>query len=113
MFYVALHAKLKNKTVKQLKMQSLMSDLAKWSFVTCPDNAVCSIYEQYTRDLSGFLDKHAPMVTQTFIYVAAGWLSDSYLLAKAVSHQFQCIWYKDKTAQNKLHSVNRLPGAFD
>ena len=46
-------------------------------------------------------DKHAPEVSCTFIKGPAKWLSDSYLLAKAVMHQFERIWHKDKSPQNR------------
>ena len=44
-------------------------------------------------------------MSRTFIKGPAKWLSDSSLLAKAVRHQFECIWHTDKSAQNqaRLH----------
>ena len=68
-------------------MQSLMCDLANCSFVASPGSTVSALYEQYIRDWSGLLDKHAPTVTRTFTKGAAGWLSDTYLQAKAVRCQ--------------------------
>ena len=47
----------------KINMQSRMCDLAKCSFVASPGSTVSAIYEQYIQDLSGLLDKHAPMVT--------------------------------------------------
>ena len=47
----------------KINMQSLRSDLANCSFVTCPGNTVGALNEQYTRNLSGLLNKHAPMVS--------------------------------------------------
>ena len=55
--------------------------LGNCSFVRCPVNVLC---EQYLGHLNKLLDKHAPLVTRTFTKQAAGWLSDSYRLAKAV-----------------------------
>ena len=46
-------------------------------------------------------DKHAPEVSRTFIKGPAKWLSDSYLLAKAVRRQFERIWRKNKSPQNR------------
>ena len=40
-------------------------------------------------------------VSRTFIKGPAKWLSDSYLLAKAVTHKFECIWRKNKSPQNR------------
>ena len=81
----------------KIKMDSFRSDLANCSFVKCPGNTASVLYEQYTKDLNDLLDKHAPEVSYTFIKGPAKWLSDSYLLAKAVRHQFECIWHKDKS----------------
>ena len=89
-----------------------MCDLANCSFVTSPGSTVSALNEQCTRDLSGLLDKHAPTVTRTFTKGAAGWLSDSYLQAKAIRHQFEWFWYKEMFPQNQLDSENRLPGAI-
>ena len=50
--------------------------------------------------VSQWYDKHAPEVSCTFIKGPAEWLSDSFLLAKAIRHQFQHIWCKDKSPQN-------------
>ena len=40
-------------------------------------------------------------MSHTFIKGPAKWLSDSYLLAKAVRRQFERIWRKDKSPQNR------------
>ena len=72
-------------------MDSLKSDLANCSFVKCPGNTASVLYEQYTNDLIDLLDKHAPKVSRAFINGLAKWLSDSYLLAKAVRRQFEWI----------------------
>ena len=82
-------------------MQSLMCDLAKCSFVASPGTTVSALHDQYTRDLSDLLNKHAPLVTRTFTKGAAGWLSDTYLQAKAVRRQFERFWRKDKSLQNR------------
>ena len=82
-------------------MQSLLCDLANCPFVASPGSTVSALYEQYIRDLSGLLDKHAPTVTRTFTKGAAGWLSDTYLQAKAVRHQFERFWRKDKSPLNR------------
>ena len=81
-------------------MQSLICHLANCSFVASPGSTVSALYEQYIRDLSGLLDKHAPMVTRTFTKEAAGWLSDTYLQAKAVRRQFERFWWKNKSPLN-------------
>ena len=47
------------------------------------------------------LDKHAPTVTRTFTKGAAGWLSDTYLQAKAVRRQFERFWQKNKSPLNR------------
>ena len=72
----------------KIKMDSLRSDLANCSFVKGPGNTASVPYEQYINDLNNLLDKHTPKVSRTFIKGPAIWLSDSYLLAKAVRHQF-------------------------
>ena len=82
-------------------MQSLMCDLANCSFVASPGSTVSALYEQYIRDLSALLDKHAPTVTRTFTKGAAGWLSDTYLQAKGVRRQFERFWRKDKSPLNR------------
>ena len=84
----------------KINMQSLMCDLANCSFVASPGSTVSALYEQYIRDLSVLLDKHAPTITRTFTKGAAGWLSDTYLQAKAVRHQFERFWRKDKSPLN-------------
>ena len=81
----------------KINMQSLMCNLANCSFVASPSSTVRALYEEYIRYLSGLLDKHAPTVTRTFTKGAAGWLPDAYLQAKAVRHQFQRFWQKDKS----------------
>ena len=82
-------------------MDSLRNDLANCSFVKCPDNTASVLYEQYTKDLNDLLEKHTPKVSHTFIKGPAKWLSDFYLLAKAVRCQFECTWCKDKSGQNQ------------
>ena len=77
-------------------MDSLRSDLVNFSFVKWHRNNASVLYEPYTSDLNDFLDKHTPEVCRTFIKGPAKWLSDSYLLAKAVRRQFKCIWHKDQ-----------------
>ena len=81
-------------------MDCFRSDLPNCSFVKCPGNTASILYEQYTKDLKDLLDKHAPEVSRTFIKGPAKWLSESYLLAKAVRRQFERIWRKDKSPQN-------------
>ena len=88
----------------KIKMDSFRSYLANCSFIKCPGYIASVPYEQYTNDLSDLLDKHTPEVSRTFIKGPAKWLSDSYLLSKAVRHQFQRTWRKDKSPQ----SVARL-----
>ena len=83
-------------------------DLANCSFVKCPGNTASVLYEQYTNDLNDLLDKHAHEVSHTFIKGPAKWLSDSYLLAKAVRHQFKCIWRKDKSPQNQARLCKQI-----
>ena len=78
-------------------MDSLRSDLANCSFVNCPGNTASVLYEQYTLDLNDLLDKYTPEGSHTFIKSPAKWLSDSYLLAKAVRRQFERIWHKNKS----------------
>ena len=85
----------------KINMQSLLCDLANCPFVASPGSTVSALYEQYIRDLSGLLDKHAPMVTRTFTKGAVGWLSDTYLQAKAVRRQFERFWRKDKSPLNR------------
>ena len=84
----------------RINMDCLRSDLENCSFVKCPGNTASVLYEQYTKDIKELLDKHAPEVSRTFIKGPAKWLSDSYLLAKAVRRQFECIWRKNKSPQN-------------
>ena len=69
--------------------------------VASPGSTVSALHDQYLRDLSNLLDKHAPLVTRTFTKGAAGWLSDTYLQAKAVRRQFERFWRKDKSPQNR------------
>ena len=70
----------------KINMQSLRCDLAKCSFVASPGNTVNALYEQYTRDLSGLLDKHNPMVSQTFIKrPLIGFLTPTYKLKRSVT----------------------------
>ena len=85
----------------KINMQSLICDLEKCSFVASPGSTVSALHDQYTRDLSNLLDKHAPLVIRTFTKGAAGWLSDTYLQAKAVRRQFERFWRKDKSPQNR------------
>ena len=82
-------------------MDSLRSDLAKCSFVKCPGNTASVLYKQYINDLNDLLDKLVPKVSCTLIKGPAKWLSDSYLLTKAVRCQFERIWHKDKSPQNR------------
>ena len=82
-------------------MDCLRNDLENFSFVKCPGNTASVLYEQYTKDLKELQDKHAPEVSRTFIKGPAKWLSDSYLLAKAVRRQFERIWRKNKSPQNR------------
>ena len=84
------------------------SDLANCLFVKCPGNTASVLYEQYTKDLKDLLDKHAPEMSHTFIKGPAKWLSDSYLLAKAVRRQFERIWRKDKSPQNRARLGNQI-----
>ena len=92
----------------KIKVQSLGCDLANDSFVTSPGSKVSAFYEQYTRDLSGLLNKHAPMFSLTFTKGAAGRLSNSYLQAKAIRHQFKWIWCKDKSPQNQARPCKQI-----
>ena len=92
----------------KIKMDSLKSDLASFSFVKCLGNTASVLYEQYTNDLIDLLDKHAPKVSRTFIKGPAKWLSDSYLLAKAVRCQFEWIWRKDKSPQNRARLCKQI-----
>ena len=66
----------------KIDLDSLGMDLENCSFVRRPGDTVSVLCEQYLGDLSKLLDKHAPLVTRTFIKLATGWLSDSYRLAK-------------------------------
>ena len=75
----------------RIKMDSFRSNLANFSFVRCHGNTASVLYKQNTKDLNDLLDKHAPEVSRTFIKGPAKWLSDSYLLAKAVRCQFERI----------------------
>ena len=77
------------------------------SVVASPGSTVSALHDQYTRDLSNLLDKHAPLVTRTFTKGAAGWLSDTYLQAKAVRRQFERFWRKDKSPQNRARLRKR------
>ena len=55
----------KSNTVKRyhnINKKGLMFELPKFSFSTTPSRTVSALYEQYTRDLSGLLDKYAPTV---------------------------------------------------
>ena len=58
--------------------------------------------------MSGLLDKHAPTVTRTFTKGATGWLSDTYLQAKAVRRQFERFWQKDKSLQNQARLCKQI-----
>ena len=82
-------------------MDSLRSHMANCSFVKCPGDTASVLNKQYTSDLNDLLDKHSPEVSCTFIIGPADWLSDSYLLARAVRGQFKCLWHKDKSPQNR------------
>ena len=86
-------------------MDSLMSDLANCSYVRCPCTTASVLCKQYTRDINDLLDKYTPDLSCIFIKGLAKWLSDSYLLAKSIRHQFEHIWHKGKSPQNraKLH----------
>ena len=44
----------------------------------------------------------------TFIKGPAKWFSDSYLLAKAVRCQFERIWRKDKSPQNRARLCKQI-----
>ena len=83
----------------KINMQSLMCDLANCSF---------ALYEQYIRDSSGLLDKHASTVTRTFTKGAAGYLSDTYLQAKAVRRQFERFWRKNKSPLNRARLCKQI-----
>ena len=83
----------------KINMHRLMCHLPNCSFVASPGSTVSDLYEQYIRSV--LLDKHAPMVTRTFTKGAAGWLSDTYLQAKAVRRQFERFWRKDKSPLNR------------
>ena len=85
----------------RINMDCLRSDLSNCSFVKAPGNAASVLYEQYTNDLKELLDKHTPEVSRTFIKGPAKWRSVLYLLSKAVRRQFELIWRKDKTPENR------------
>ena len=70
-------------------MNSLHKDLGNCSFIRCLGNTVNVLCEQYLGNLSKLLDKHATLVIHTFNKQAAGWLSDSYWLAKGVRRQLE------------------------
>ena len=93
-------------------MQSLRCNLANCLYVTSLGSIISALYEQYTRDLSGLLDKHAPLAPQIFTKGATGWLSDSYLPAKAVRHQFEQSGVKTSFHKIGLDSMNRLASAI-
>ena len=85
----------------RINMECFRNDQANCSFVKCPCNTASVLYEQYIKDLNDLLDKQASEVSRTFIKGPAKCLLDSYLLAKAVRWQFECIWRKDKSPQNQ------------
>ena len=72
------------KRYNKINMTSLRNDLLKSSFVSCPGTTIGSIFHQYTHDLSGLLDKHAPQITRNFHKEKAKWLSESFQEAKLV-----------------------------
>ena len=82
-------------------MDYLRNDLSNCSFVPCPGDTAKKLYDQYTKDLSNLLDKHAPEVTRCFAKEPAKWLSDTYKNAKSIRRQFERIWRKNKTPLNR------------
>ena len=98
---------------RKISMQGLLCDFTNCLFVASPGCTISALYEQYTKDLSGLLDKHTPIVTRTFTKGAAGWLFDSYLQAKTVGHQFEWFWCKDKSQQNRARLRKQIAWCND
>ena len=88
-----------------------MCNLAKCSFIVSPGSTAHALHEQYTRDLSRLLGKHAAMVSQTFTKGAAGWLSDPYLQAIAGGNLNRS-GSKTNPHKIRLDSTNRLSGVL-
>ena len=82
-------------------MSDFRSDLKEMPFVKCPANSVSQLYDQYVRDLSCILDKHAPLVSSLKTKQLADWLSETYRLAKSLRRQFERAWHKDKSQYNR------------
>ena len=73
----------------KIDLDILQKDLGNCSFIRCPGNTVNVLCEQYLDDLSKLLNKYALLVTCTVTKQAAGWLSESYRLAKVIRRQLE------------------------
>ena len=78
-------------------MQSLCQDLTNTSFVTSTASRAADLYDQYITDLGGALDWRAPWICQRAQKTSAGWLFDSYCMAKSVRRQFERMWHYEKS----------------
>ena len=77
------------------------SDIKNASFVKSPADAVVDLYEQYVRDLSNVLDRHAPLISRLTNKDSADWMSDGYQCAKSLSRQFERTWNRTKNPLNR------------
>ena len=60
------------------------------------------------KDLSRILDGHAPLVSGLRTRQHAGWLSESYRLARSLRHQFERAWRKHKSQYNRSRLWRRI-----
>ena len=65
-----------------------------------------SINDHYVHDPGCFIDRHAPLICGRIKKEPADWLSDTYLKAKSVRHQFEHMWRKDRSqlSRARLHT---------
>ena len=72
--------------------------------IFCHVSCYHGYYDRYISGLGGVLDRHAPLICQRTKKIPAGWLSDSNCRAKSITHQFECVWHRDKSqlSRNRL-----------
>lgn len=71
------------------------SDLQRLSVLTSPENDISALVDQYSRDLSRLVDKHAPLRSRVLrIRPHAPWFTEEIAQAKVKRRQYEALWRK-------------------
>ena len=73
----------------RIDMTALRSDLQNVSFVESPANSATELYEQYVKDLTTILDRHAPLVSRLRTKASDKWMVEDFKLAKSLRQQIE------------------------